>query len=115
MKWIIVHYGGYSTVEIGDIVHHNLWKLWKLCKQIMIEVGSEDEAIPVVEQVIKDFHDLDKSAMAFRYSRDKEDVLIALPDGMIDLENIRDVMEAVNNFFDGADGQLDANSSAVDR
>ncbi len=114
MKWIIAMYGRYSNVKIDDIEHHNLWQLWKLCKQILIEVGSEDEAIPFVEQVIKDFHDLDKSALAFRYSRNKKGVLIALPDGMIDLENIRDVMEAISGFFDGADGLLDANSSAVD-
>ncbi|MHA1537912.1 MAG: hypothetical protein ACTSUD_10175 [Alphaproteobacteria bacterium] len=74
----------------------------------------EDESIPAVEQVIKDFHDLDEFALAFRYSRDKNGALISLPDGMIDLENIRNVMEAVSHFFDGADGQLDANSSTVD-
>ena len=94
--------------------HHDLWQLWKLCKQIVIEVGGEDESIPVVEQVIKDFHVLDKSALAFRYSRDKNGFLIALPDRTIDLENIRDVMEAVSGFFEGADGLLDANVSAVD-
>ena len=114
MKWIISMYGGYSSVEISDIEHHDLWQLWKLCKQIMIEVGGEDEAIPVVEQIIKDFHDLDKSALAFRYSRDKNGVLIALPDRTIDLENIHEVMEAVSGFFEGADGLLDANVSAVD-
>ena len=114
MKWVIARYGRYSSAEIGDIEHHNLWQLWKLCKQILIEVGSEDESIPVVEQIIKDFHDLDKSALAFRYSRDKNGALIALPDRTIDLENIRDVMDSVSHFFDGSDGQLDANSSAVE-
>ena len=114
MKWIIVTYGRYSSAEIGEIEHHDLWQLWKLCRQVIIEVGSEDESILVVEQVIKDFHDLDKTALAFRYSRDKNRALIALPEGMIDLENIRDVMEAVGHFFDGADGQLGANSSTVD-
>ena len=114
MKWVIARYGRYSTAEIGDIEHHDLWQLWKLCKQIIIEVGGEDDAIAVVEQVIKDFHDLDKSALAFRYSRNKKGALIALPDGMIDLQNIRDVMEGVSHFFDGVDGQLDANASAVD-
>lgn len=114
MKWIIARYGRYSNVEIGNIRHHNLWQLWKICKEIIIEVGSNDECIYVVEQVIKDFHDLDKSALAFRYSRDKKGAFIALPDRVIDLENLRDVMEAVSHFFDGADGQLDAHSCAVD-
>ena len=114
MKWVIAQYGRYSTVEIGEIEHHDLWQLWKLCRQIIIEVGSEDESIAVVEQVIKDFHDLDKSALAFRYSRNKKGALIGLPDRMIDLQSIRDVMEGVPIFFDGVDGQLDAHTSAVD-
>ena len=114
MKWIIARYGRYASVEVGDIENHNLWQLWKVCKQIIIEVGSEDEALPLVEQIIKDFHDLDGSALAFRYSRKKNGALIALPDRMIDLENIRDVMKAVSHFFDGADGQLDHHSSAAD-
>ncbi len=114
MKWVIAQYGPYSTVEIGEIEHHDLWQLWELCKQIIIEVGSESESIAVVEQVIKDFHDLDKSALAFRYSRNKKGALIALPDGMIDLQNIRDVMEGVSHYFDGVDGQLDHNAGAVD-
>ena len=67
MKWIVAMYGHYSSVRIGYIAHHDLWQLWKLCKQIIIELGSEDEAIPIVEQIIKDLHDLDKSALAFRY------------------------------------------------
>ena len=113
MKWIIMMYGRHTSASVGEIEHHNLWQLWKLCKKIVIEIGGEDEAIPVVEQIIKDFHELDKSALAFRYSRDKNGVLIALPDRMIDMENIRDVMQAVSHFFEGADGQLDYNSGAV--
>jgi len=115
MKWIIARYGHYSSVKIGNIQHHNLWQLWKVCRKI---IGSDDngdnEAVSAVEQVIKDFHDLDKQAFAFRYSRDKNGALIALPERMIDLENIRDVMEAVDNFFTGADGQLDAYAGAAD-
>ena len=114
MKWIIARYGTYSSAETGDTQHHNLWQLWKLSKKIIIEVGSEDDAISVVEKVIKDFHDLDKTALAFRYSRDKNGTTIALPDGVIDLENICDVMKAVSHFFEGVDGQLDTHSSAVD-
>ena len=49
MKWVIARYGRYSTAEIDDIEHHNLWQLWKLSKKIIIEVGGEDDAIAVVE------------------------------------------------------------------
>ena len=49
--------------------------------------------------------------MAFRYSYDKNGVTLKLPDHPIDLENVKNVMRAVQNFFSGVDGQLDFNSS----
>ena len=113
IKWVITQYGSYSTVPVDDIEHHNLWKLWQICKQIIIEVGSESEAISIVEGVIKEFHDLDKSAQAFRYPSNKEGVPFVLPYRMIDLQNIRDVMEGISLFFNGVDGQLAHNSGAV--
>ncbi|WP_296597992.1 hypothetical protein [Phenylobacterium sp.] len=113
MKWIIARYGRHASVEIGETEHHNLWELWGICRSVITELGgTDDAATPVVEQLIKDFHDLDKSALAFRYSERKDGVLIRLPDGAIDLDNVRDVMEGVSHFFDGADGLLDANVSA---
>ena len=114
MKWVIKMYGRYSTINIDDFEHHNLWRLWCLCKQIIVEVGSDDEAIPIVEQVIKDFHDLDSSGQTFRYYSSKTGAPVALPEYPIDLPHIRDVMEGVAHFFDGVDGQLDAHSSAAD-
>lgn len=112
IKWVIERYGNNSTVEVIEITHHNLWQLWKVCKQIIVEVGSEDSALTVVERVVQDFHEIDPSALSFRYSRNKDGALINLPDS-VDLLNIRDVMEGVSNFFDGVDGELDYNSRAV--
>ncbi len=114
MKWVITQYGCYADVETGEIEHHDLWSLWKICRVVIAEVGGqEDPALPAVEQLIKEIHDLDKSGMAFRYSAKKGGAAIKLPEGAIDLENVRDVMEGVGNFFDGADGLLDANASAA--
>jgi hypothetical protein len=73
-----------------------------------------DDELGAVEQVVKDFHDLDKNAMAFRYTRNKDGTTILLPDTLIDLRNIQMVMEAVDNFFSGADGQLNAIASAAE-
>ena len=113
MKWVISQYGHYSTVHIDDIDGHNLWKLWQTCKEIITEVGSEDEAISVVEQVIKEFHDLDKSGQAFRYANDLRGDIFRLPYRRIDIQNIKDVMEGISNFFSGVDGQLDHHTGAV--
>ena len=114
MKWIIKMYGSYSTVQIDDIEHHNLWKLWCLCKDIIIELGPDGEAIPIVEPSIKKIHDLDRSGQNFRYSSRKSGTPAPLPDYSIDLPNIRDVMEGVASFFDGVDAQLDACSPPAD-
>jgi hypothetical protein len=112
MKWIITMYGGRSADKIE---HHDLWKLWKLCRPIAEEGASEDDCktLDVVEKIIKELHDLDKDALAFRYWRTKDGTLIKLPDGLIDLENLRDVMEGVAGFFQGLDGRLDAMFSAA--
>ena len=108
MKWVIVEYGRYSSLHIDEdkIEHHNLWQLWKLCKEIITELGSESEYISYVEQLIKDFHDADNTAQAFRYPIDKKGVIFTLPDKMIDLQNILDVMEGLTGFFNDVDVQL---------
>lgn len=115
IKWIIHQYGKYTDIPEEDYTHHDLWQLWKVCKKVIIDVGSDGAmgSLMAVEQVVKDFHDLDKGSFSFRYSTDKKGALICLPDVPFDLTNIKDVMEAVNNLFIGADGQLDANSSAA--
>lgn len=118
MKWIIDHYGRYAKVSLkAKERNHDLLKLWKRCKKVIIAVGSEGEnyePMHSVEQIVKDFHDLDKNNMAFRYSSTKSGTAINLPDISFDLDNVQDVMEGVDNFFTGVDGQLSANSSAVE-
>ena len=113
LKWIIGKFGPYASVEAGDYEHHNLWKLWCLYKKIVLELGSDDgDTLAVVEQVIKDFHDLDRSGQTFRYSNAKNGTF-TLPDYPIDLRNTRDIMEGIDNFFSGVYGQLDDNVSAA--
>lgn len=115
MKWILSQYGRYADVQCE--LTHDLWELWKACKKVIIEVGGDggEEANNIVESIVKEFHDLDPgAAFAFRYSTNKNGMTIKLPDDPIDLDNVKDVMEAVDNFFTGADGLLDHNSSASD-
>jgi hypothetical protein len=115
IKWIIDRYGRYASIPKEDHIHHNLLQLWRVCKQVILEVGSdgETEALLAVEQVVKDFHDIDRASFSFRYSTDTNGVVIALPSDAFDLENVKHVMDAVNNLFAGADGQLDHNSRAA--
>jgi len=116
MKWIIGRYGRFAGVSPDEHLHHDLWKLWQGCKHVIREVGSdgENDDLLAVEQVVKDFHELDWGSFSFRYSRDKNGMVITLPNVPIDLDHIKNVMEAVNNLFTGADGQLDDNSANMD-
>jgi hypothetical protein len=109
MKWTIEMYGTPANISVGSAdMNHNLWTLWKRCKAILCAAPSsgDDAALRAVEQIVKDFHDLDKSAVAFRYSKTKSGRTILLPDKPVDLENLQQVMEAVDNFFTGTDGLL---------
>lgn len=111
LKWIIVVYGGKGIKGIND--NHNLWSLWKQCRAISERCSPNDEeATEAVEQVVKDFHDLDKSGTTFRYGWGKDGKVVELPDHLIDLQNIRDVMDGVSGYFIGLDGMLDDLKSA---
>lgn len=57
---------------------------------------------------------MDSGGFSFRYSINKNGILIKLPDGLIDLANVRDVMKGVAGFFDGADGMLNDLASYTD-
>ena len=115
IKWVLDRYGRYAAIEEYEL-NHDLARLWKSCRQVIEEVGGSggEEALEVVEGIVCEFHTLDPKSFAFRYSRDKKGSPIELPLWFIDLANVRDVMEGVSNFFMGADGQLDHNSSAMD-
>ena len=111
MKLIIVRHGGQGIHGIDD--NHNLWKLWTRCRTIIEQYESLDvEASDVIEQIVKDFHDLDKSGITFRYGWGKDGKEIKQPDDVIDLENIRDVTEGVAGYFEGLDGWLNDLRSA---
>lgn len=114
MKWIVSHYGVYAKV-LPPEPDHNLWQLWQSCKRIFdaFAVGDQ-EANENVERIIKEFHGLDKTGLSFRYSANKNGALIPLPNGLIDLANMRDVMSGISRFFSGADIMLDAHASCTE-
>jgi hypothetical protein len=105
MKWVVEHFG--STVNVTlDARNHDLWELWQKCRCILDTTGTYDEPLTALEQLVKEFHELDKGSLSFRYSDNKNGEIIPLPDEAIDLQNIQDVMGGVNNFFKGAIGIL---------
>jgi len=115
MKSILDSYGHHFGVST-PMPDHNLWRLWESCKTMFTQIDSEDGAAStlIVEKLIKEFHDLDTRAEAFRYPVKKDGTLIDLPNVAVDLVDLRDVVEGLENFFSGADGYLDSVCSAGD-
>src|SRR5271166_5891998 len=68
MQWIITRYGHHFSVSLPE-ADHNLWQLWGSCRAIFTQIDSADAAASTlaVEKLIKEFHDLDMRAQAFRY------------------------------------------------
>ena len=114
IKWVLDRYGRHAAMDEYE-KNHRLDKLWQACRQVISEFGGDgpDNTADIVEGIVMEFHKLDPNSFAFRYSKDKKGVQVPLPNFLIDLENIRDVMEGVNHFFEGVDAQCSELSSAL--
>ena len=75
---------------------HDLVRLWKIVRDNCYEPKElvNDEEIPVVEKLIKEFQEFDSKSTAFRYAE-----IVEL--GRIDLRNLSDVMEGLSNHLEG--------------
>jgi hypothetical protein len=64
MKLIISRYWFYSEASFHKIEHHDLWKLWQFCRPIilLVDTSTEDGSIDGIEQIIEDFHQVDKGS-----------------------------------------------------
>jgi hypothetical protein len=116
MQCIIGTYGHRYGVSLPTKKDHNLDPLWECTKLIFKHPDNKSAAVGVstVERLIREFHHLDSRAVAFRYPVKKNGTLISLPDDVIDLINLREVMEGLEHFFSGADSYLDKLCSASD-
>jgi len=114
IKWILDRYGRYAAIAQYER-DHKLDRLWQTCRQVIKEFSGDgaDKDANIVEGIVMEFHRLDPKSFTFRYSTDKKGSPVPLPNSFIDLENLRDVMEGVNNFFEGLDAQCSELSSAV--
>lgn len=114
MKWLIDRYGSAFYRDVRYDKNHNLLELWRICRGMFDECGVTDvDAMDAVEQIILDFHELDKTGQKFRYSKSLDNKLFDLPSGQIDLENLYWVMRGVNLFFEGSDGMLDGSIANI--
>lgn len=115
LKWLITQYGPSVHIRPECLSEsHDIMSLWGHCLEVYTACGAsaDDEDLKAVEQVVKQFHDWDKSGIAFRYATKKDGALVSFRHSSIDIHNLKDVMNGVANFFQGSDGWLDGIANA---
>jgi hypothetical protein len=118
LKWLIAQYGppvGVIPLDLNNT--HDLLRLWSYFVKVNEACGADanDEGLQAVCQIVKQFHDWDKEGMKFRYAAAKNGATARFQHSNVDVENLKDVMSGVANFFSGSDGWLDniANASVL--
>lgn len=105
MKELIAEYGAALDIHLSEEKSHNLLELWKLFKQLCEDLNPQagDETDKAVGLVIQDFHVLDKGAVAFRYSANKNGATFKFTSGVVTIARLKDVMEGCQHYFEGSD------------
>jgi len=81
--------------------NHDLERHWECFEKLLHIVYTPDDAetISAAREVVMDFHLWDRKSDAFRYATDRKGNTINLKEYDIDLENLRNTMEAFENFM----------------
>jgi hypothetical protein len=109
LKYLIHTYG--RTVGVKSIWDtHKLEVLWEAFLKVLDGYGDDDPgtARADVGKIIGEFAKIDPNSFSFRYPVDTKGKLVALGRDDLDLVVLADVMKAVEGFFSGCDGWLDA-------
>lgn len=111
LKWIILVYGDADRSAKEKLIrgaNHDLMTLWQEAKRIMPEDASpeEQEGVDIVQDYIKQFHELDRTSFTFRYPVRKGLDQILTGEHRINLRILCQRMDELYNFFMGVDGKL---------
>jgi hypothetical protein len=75
--------------------------------------GHDSGALEALKACIGEFAKVDATSFKFRYATDTKGTPFEISIGSIALEQLRDTMTAVANYFAGTDGYLDNLSGAA--
>ncbi len=80
---------------------HELSRLWERFMCIANERGrSEFIGLSAAQKLVVEMHEADQKSDGFRYPTDCADSPFAFGDRGIDIENVREVMQGLANFFE---------------
>ncbi|WP_027834862.1 hypothetical protein [Maritalea myrionectae] len=107
LKAQIYSFGHYVGVQ-ANWKTHNLEHLWLLFKEMLEGFGTEDpdQADGVVSNIVAEFSKIDPQSYSHRYPVDRNGDALPISRDELSLSQLRDVMEAVENYFSGCEGFL---------
>jgi hypothetical protein len=108
LKYMLAAFGRHVDVK-PNWNSHDLTILWKDFAIMLERFGTEDpdNADPIVAEVVGQFSKIDPGSYSHRYPVDKKGEALPLALTDLHLPTLKDVMNAVSNYFSGCDGYLD--------
>jgi hypothetical protein len=110
LKWIFLVYSDAEVSAKKELLRggksHDLIDLWKKAEPIILEGATLQEDVTIVEDYIRQFHELDKGSFSFRYPINKNLEQILDNQRRINLPNLRQRMDELYHFFNGIDVML---------
>ena len=95
---------GLVTIDSKELTGHNLHVLWNKARAVLEALwpkAPRDDLVPV-EQVILEFHKMDRTGQEFRYARSRNGCRhLENAPKLVDLANMKDVMDRLSNFLEG--------------
>ncbi|MEN5230805.1 hypothetical protein [Brevundimonas naejangsanensis] len=113
LKYLIATYG--PAVDVEAIWRsHDLSVLWARFQAVVqgFDIADDDGADEAVGRIVAEFAAVDPGSFSHRYPVDTKGRRIALAFDHLHLTVLADVMNAVDGYFTGCDGYLDALVSA---
>lgn len=103
--------------NLSDILAgHNLHHLWNKAESVIIKYwpNGNEKYFKAAERIILDFHGIDKTGQCLRYSEDKSgNKTVNQMPSSVQLLHLKDVFEAIYNFFDGCETGLNEGLDAM--
>lgn len=101
LKQLIEAFGDDQARSATNI--HNLSILWDRFIVIAVARGSQEAVgLNVVQHLVTEMHEADQKSDAFRFPTTSTKLPFDFGDQGIDLENVREVMQGLANFFECA-------------
>ena len=108
LKSMLGEYGSLGHLPRNNRSHHKLEDLWKDFRTLLRNLNSDhpEMGTDAVEHCIAEFAKIDPFSETFRYPISRKGQPFDISHESIDLLQLRDTVQAIENYFMGSDGFL---------